>query len=55
MPGEEGNIKVAIKKGRTDGGAEIGKFYFASELENKIYVRNYSRYQNANVKFFSKE
>jgi hypothetical protein len=52
-PAPPGNIGVAIKSGRTDGGAEIGWAFRFAESENKIHVGNCSRYQNATVKFFS--
>lgn len=55
MPGKEGNIGVAVKKGRTDGGADLKCFYFASQFENKFHVGYCFRYQNATVKFFSKK
>jgi hypothetical protein len=54
MPGKEGNIGVAVKKGRTDGGADTNYFCSASESENKVYVGKCTRFQNATVKFFSR-
>jgi hypothetical protein len=54
MPGKEGNIGFAIKKGRTDGGADTDYFCLASESENKVYVGKCTRFQNATVKFFSR-
>jgi hypothetical protein len=55
MPGQEGNIGVAVKKGRTDGEADLRGFYFASQFENKVIFGHCTRYQNATVKFFSKK
>jgi len=53
-PGEKDNIGVAVKKGRTYGGAQVGGFCFASESENIVYKGHCTRYQNATVKFFSR-
>jgi hypothetical protein len=54
MPGKAGNIGFAVKKGRTDGGADTDYFCFASESEHKVYVGKCTRFQNATVKFFSR-